>query len=67
MRESYISFFDIINSRLISGKSTVISTNLDLEGINRLYSQRITSRIMGDYKAITLYGNDVRPKVKNKK
>ena len=61
------AFFDIINSRLISGKSTVISTNLDLEGINRLYSQRITSRIMGDYKAITLYGNDVRPKVKNKK
>ena len=59
-------FFDIINSRLVSGKSTLISTNLDLEGINNLYSQRITSRIMGDYKAITLYGNDIRPKVKNK-
>ncbi len=60
------AFFDIINSRLVSGKSTLISTNLDLEGINNLYSQRITSRIMGDYKAITLYGNDIRPKVKNK-
>ena len=59
-------FFDIINSRLVSGKSTLISTNLDLEGINNLYSQRITSRIMGDYKAITLYGTDIRPKVKNK-
>ena len=58
------AFFDIINSRLVSGKSTVISTNLDLEGINRLYSQRITSRIMGDYKAITLLGNDIRAKVK---
>ncbi len=60
------AFFDIINSRLVSGKSTLISTNLDLEGINNLYSQRVTSRIMGDYKAITLYGNDVRPKLKNR-
>ena len=60
------AFFDILNSRLVSGKSTLISTNLDLEGINNLYSQRVTSRIMGDYKAITLYGNDVRPKLKNR-
>ena len=60
------AFFDILNSRLVSEKSTLISTNLDLEGINNLYSQRVTSRIMGDYKAITLYGNDVRPKLKNK-
>ena len=60
------AFFDIINSRLVSGKSTVISTNLSLEGINDLYSQRITSRIMGDYKAITLYGEDIRPKLRNK-
>ena len=58
------AFFDIINSRLVSGKSTLVSTNLDLEGINSLYSQRITSRIMGDYKAINLYGNDIRPKIK---
>ncbi len=60
------AFFDIVNSRLIGGKSTVISTNLDLEGINKLYSQRITSRIMGDYKAISLYGDDIRPKLKNR-
>lgn len=60
------AFFDIVNSRLVSGKSTVISTNLDLEGINRLYSQRVTSRIMGDYRAVTLLGDDIRPKVKNK-
>ncbi len=58
------AFFDIINSRLISGKSTVISTNLDLSGITRLYSQRISSRIMGDFKAITLLGSDIRPNLK---
>ncbi len=58
------AFFDIVNSRLISGKSTVISTNLNLEGIERMYSQRIVSRIMGEYKEIALYGNDVRPKLK---
>ncbi|MBE7012420.1 MAG: hypothetical protein E7415_07085 [Ruminococcaceae bacterium] len=60
------AFFDILNSRLVSGKSTLISTNLNLEGINNLYSQRVASRIMGDYKAITLLGNDLRPKLKNK-
>lgn len=57
-------FFDIINSRLVSGKSTIISTNLDLQGITQLYSQRISSRIMGDFKAITLMGEDLRPKIK---
>ncbi len=58
------AFFDIVNSRLISGKSTVISTNLGLEGITDLYSQRVSSRIMGEYKAITLLGSDIRPKLK---
>ncbi len=61
------TFFDIVNTRLISGKSTVISTNLSLEKVEELYSQRIVSRILGDYKEITLYGDDVRPKLKKQR
>lgn len=59
-------FFDILNSRLINGKSTVISTNLDLEGITNLYTQRVTSRLMGNFKPIGLYGKDIRPNLKEK-
>lgn len=54
------SLFDIINSRIISGKSTVISSNLDFEGLSNLYSPRITSRFVGDYKAYKTVGTDLR-------
>ncbi len=54
------SLFDIINSRIISGKSTVISTNLGFEELSELYSQRITSRFTGHYQLMQTMGNDLR-------
>lgn len=52
--------FDIINSRIISGKSTMISSNLGLEELSNLYSQRVVSRFMGDYKLYRTLGKDLR-------
>lgn len=54
------ALFDIINSRIISGKSTIISSNLGLEELSNLYSQRVVSRFLGDYKIYQTLGKDLR-------
>ena len=52
--------YNIINSRLVSGKATVINTNCQLAEINKRYTDRIASRIMGEYNIHQFLGNDVR-------
>lgn len=56
--------FRILNNRLKEEKSTIISTNLSLTEIRDRYSERISSRIRSSYKAIALYGEDIRRKKK---
>lgn len=60
------AFFDVINSRIISGKSTVISTNLDFESLSKTYSQRITSRFIGNYNLIHTFGDDLRSLIRSR-
>ena len=60
------AFFDVINSRMISGKSTVISSNLDFEKLSEIYSQRIASRFMGGYTIVQTVGQDLRKAIKYK-
>ncbi|MBQ9983885.1 MAG: ATP-binding protein [Lachnospiraceae bacterium] len=52
--------YDILNTRLREGKSTIISTNLSLQELNERYSVRIASRIFGEYKVFHFYGNNIR-------
>ena len=59
-------FFDIINHRLTTGKSTIISSNLEFESLSDIYSQRITSRFIGDYTIIQTLGKDLRAVIKSK-
>lgn len=54
------ALFDIINARITSGKSTIISTNLSFETLSDTYSQRITSRFVGEYKILQTLGEDIR-------
>ena len=54
------SFFDIINSRLLDDKSTIINTNLNPTEIGQMYSERIASRIVGNYEIIHLESGDLR-------
>ncbi len=60
------ALFDIINSRIISGKSTVISTNLGFEELSNIYSQRVTSRFIGDYQLLQTAGSDLRMIIKKR-
>lgn len=57
-------FFYCINERLIRNKSTIISTNLSLEKLRDMYSERTFSRITSNYSIIKLTGEDIRLKKK---
>jgi len=59
-----VALFDIINQRLISRKHTVISTNLSIPVIQAQYSERIVSRLFGNYEIIKFFGEDIRMKKK---
>ncbi len=52
--------YDVINSRIMSRKSTVISTNFGRDELRKHYAERITSRIFGEYKLLLFKGTDVR-------
>ncbi len=57
---STTELFDIINSRILLKKSTIISTNLSSDEISRNYSERIVSRLYGEYEMIKFFGRDIR-------
>lgn len=51
---------NIIESRLLASKPVIITTNLDINGVNSLYGERICSRIIGEYEPIMFDGQDIR-------
>ncbi len=59
-------FYDIINTRLLRRRPTIISTNLNLDGLKARYDDRISSRLSGSYTRIQFVGSDIRIEVKKK-
>ncbi len=53
-------FYNIINSRILKEKSTIISTNIKLSEIVSFYNDRIDSRLKGHYQMLKFYGPDIR-------
>lgn len=64
----FTELYKIINTRLLNqnGKitKTIISTNLDLQGLFRTYDERIVSRFIGNYNIYRFFGDDIRFKTK---
>jgi len=60
------TIYNIINTRLNSGKPSIISTNLDFGGIKRRYDERVVSRIVAAYTCLEFKGEDVRLQIKTK-
>ena len=56
------ALYTLINDRLLSRKSTIISTNLDVESLTKRYSPQIVSRLRGDYTRVAFLGEDIRVK-----
>ena len=52
--------YHVLNTRLNLGKPTLISTNLTSADLRKIYSDRITSRLMGEYTLVPFYGTDIR-------
>ena len=52
--------FSLLNERAMRGKSTIISTNLNLGELRDRYSERVFSRITRNFTICMLTGRDVR-------
>lgn len=52
--------FLCLNERLLRKKSTIISTNLGMNKLADIYSERVLSRISSNYTLIKLFGADIR-------
>ena len=59
------ALYEIVNTRLTTGKKTIISTNLTVSEIAARYSPQISSRIGGEYQTMQFHGEDIRM-LKNK-
>lgn len=52
--------FRIINDRKLARRAVVISTNLGPTELMNHYSDRVTSRFMGDFELMKFFGEDIR-------
>ena len=52
--------YQVINTRMMESRPTIISTNLTDAGIKQRYSQAIASRLLGAYHAFWFLGKDIR-------
>lgn len=52
--------FICLNERILRKKSTLISTNLALDDLKNIYSERVFSRITSAYTVLRLTGDDIR-------
>ena len=54
--------YNVINSRMSQRKSTIINTNFYPKDLNQMYTERISSRLMGEYMPMLFKGIDIRKK-----
>ena len=54
------AMYQIVNTRLITGKKTVISTNLSPDELGRRYGAPVLSRLQGEYQMLLFFGEDIR-------
>ena len=54
------ALYQIVNGRMLSGKSTIISTNLAPDELSARYGAPILSRIEGSYEILPFFGDDIR-------
>lgn len=54
------ALYEIVNTRLITNRKTIVNSNLTIDEMRRRYSPQIMSRLEGEYQVLTFYGNDIR-------
>jgi len=54
------TLYTLINSRLTSGRRTVISSNMSPDQMRRRYTPQIASRLEGEFRSLPFFGADIR-------
>ena len=54
------AIYNIINTRLMTNRPTIISTNLSFYELQKRYTERFLSRVIGSYVRLTFFGKDIR-------
>ncbi len=54
------ALYNLVNTRILSGKPTIINTNLSMKEIEARYTARISSRLIGNFDAYRFIGEDIR-------
>ncbi|NLT58537.1 MAG: ATP-binding protein [Clostridiales bacterium] len=57
------ALFTVLNTRIINGLRMVLSTNFTLAELEQVYTQKILSRIMGEFEVLRFVGTDIRVKL----
>ena len=57
---SITELFNLLNKKLLKNKKMLVSTNLVLPAISQIYSERIYSRLLGDFKLCKFYSEGLR-------
>lgn len=66
---SKTELFNLLNIKLLKNRKMLISTNCGLEELLKNYSERISSRLLGEFTLCKFYGDDIRigQNIKNRK
>ena len=54
------ALYELVNTRLIESRRTVISSNLNREELRKRYTPQVASRLEGEYLALPFFGRDIR-------
>lgn len=54
------ALYGLINTRLIEGRCTIISSNFSMDELRGRYSPQIISRLEGEYETLPFFGRDIR-------
>ena len=54
------ALYEVVNTRLLGQKTSLISTNLDENNLEARYGGQIASRLVGSYRVVYFLGDDIR-------
>lgn len=54
------ALYELLNTRLLERRATILNTNLSPEELGRRYGAPIASRLAGEYQILPFFGRDIR-------
>ena len=54
------ALYQLINTRLVEGRCTIVSSNYSMNEFRQRYSPQIISRLEGEYETLPFFGRDIR-------